>query len=57
MIPTQVGNEIGWGLNTEFQSRNRETYDSNKKEDNPHLLAGEQFQSRNRETYDSNHIS
>ena len=38
-----------------FQSRNRETYDSN----DPNVAGGEEatqdeFQSRNRETYDSN---
>ena len=36
-----------------FQSRNRETYDSNKPEFIRHRLIS-LFQSRNRETYDSN---
>ena len=39
-----------------FQSRNRETYDSNLEEFHPSQVAklAKKFQSRNRETYDSN---
>ena len=37
-----------------FQSRNRETYDSNEMALRLHWLGLNQFQSRNRETYDSN---
>ena len=40
---------IGW----EFQSRNRETYDSNDIDERQETCAVK-FQSRNRETYDSN---
>ena len=39
-----------------FQSRNRETYDSNKRVDHTLAIASKAFQSRNRETYDSNLI-
>ena len=57
MIPTHAGIRWGGGVKLEFQSRNRETYDSNKS--NQYNPTSEQasvmFQSRNRETYDSNH--
>ena len=54
MIPTTARGP-GWTETTLFQSRNRETYDSN---DILTRAVGmvPQFQSRNRETYDSNFL-
>ena len=55
MIPTGTGNQGPIGYVHEFQSRNRETYDSNLTRislKTKRVLTS--FQSRNRETYDSN---
>ena len=54
MIPTAILISPQF-LHIAFQSRNRETYDSNSAIENFWQGGDAQFQSRNRETYDSNH--
>ena len=58
MIPTlHQGTISDGGLTWEFQSRNRETYDSNLSlVVTLSTLITLTFQSRNRETYDSNYL-
>ena len=55
MIPTAASYPSEAAIH-QFQSRNRETYDSNPNLPNIVFLLISLFQSRNRETYDSNQI-
>ena len=54
MIPTIKTNRHASGFYSMFQSRNRETYDSNSPTRCNRPSHHPMFQSRNRETYDSN---
>ena len=54
MIPTALCFRHPYAFYMQFQSRNRETYDSNLGMGSGIGLATGSFQSRNRETYDSN---
>ena len=56
MIPTVMRWHCPVGY-TSFQSRNRETYDSNDISWTHDHEVSRMFQSRNRETYDSNCIN